>query len=160
MGQILLYGDEISIDADTSISIVAPSIAITGTTAIAGNASVIGTFGATGKVTFTNETDVTLANETVSDAAVKITGGVSIGKKLYTTGVATFATTTDATNTSSGSVIVKAYAELNGVKTAVQEATYTYQEPQQTPLTVKFMPPTTWETVYLFAWDGASFGNR
>ena len=57
-----------------------------------------------------------------------------------------------------GTTTVKAYAELNGVKTAVQEATYTYQEPQQTPLTVKFMPPTTWEKTYLYAWDGANLG--
>ncbi|MBQ5387759.1 MAG: starch-binding protein [Paludibacteraceae bacterium] len=57
-----------------------------------------------------------------------------------------------------GTVIVKAYAELNGVKSEVQEATYTYQEPQQTPLTVKFMPPTTWQKVYLYAWNGANLG--
>ena len=57
-----------------------------------------------------------------------------------------------------GTMTVKAYARLNGVDSEVQEATYTYQEPQQTPLTVKFMPPTTWETVYLYAWDGASLG--
>ena len=60
--------------------------------------------------------------------------------------------------TITGTVTVKAYAELNGVKSAVQEATYTYQEPQKTPLTVKFMPPTSWEKVYLYAWDGASLG--
>ena len=57
-----------------------------------------------------------------------------------------------------GTVTVKAYASLNGVDSEVQEATYTYQEPQQTPLTVKFMPPTTWEKVYLYAWNGASLG--
>ena len=57
-----------------------------------------------------------------------------------------------------GTVTVKAYAELNGIASAVQEATYTYQEPQRTPLTVKFLPPTEWETVYLYAWEGASLG--
>ena len=57
-----------------------------------------------------------------------------------------------------GTVTVKAYASLNGVDSEVQEATYTYQEPQQTPLTVKFLPPTTWETVYLYAWGGANLG--
>ena len=57
-----------------------------------------------------------------------------------------------------GTTTVKAYAELNGVKSAVQEATYTYQEPQKTPLTVKFLPPAEWETVYLYAWEGASLG--
>ena len=57
-----------------------------------------------------------------------------------------------------GTVTVKAYAELNGIASAVQEATYTYQEPQRTPLTVKFLPPAEWETVYLYAWEGASLG--
>ena len=57
-----------------------------------------------------------------------------------------------------GTVTVKAYATLNGINSEVQEATYTYQEPQKTPLTVKFMPPTTWETVYLYAWGGANLG--
>ena len=60
--------------------------------------------------------------------------------------------------TISGTVTVKAYATLNGANSEVQEATYTYQEPQQSPLTVKFMPPTEWDKVYLYAWDGASLG--
>ena len=71
----------------------------------------------------------------------------SATKKTYT-----------AAFTISGTVTVKAYATLNGVESEVQEATYTYQEPQQTPLTVKFLPPTTWETVYLYAWGGANLG--
>ena len=71
----------------------------------------------------------------------------SATKKTYT-----------AAFTISGTVTVKAYALLNGVESKVQEATYTYQEPQQTPLTVKFMPPATWETVYLYAWGGANLG--
>ena len=71
----------------------------------------------------------------------------SATKKTYT-----------AAFTISGTVTVKAYAQLNGAESEVQEATYTYQEPQQTPLTVKFLPPTTWETVYLYAWGGANLG--
>ncbi|MBQ2291465.1 MAG: starch-binding protein [Paludibacteraceae bacterium] len=71
----------------------------------------------------------------------------SATKKTYT-----------AAFTISGTVTVKAYAQLNGTESEVQEATYTYQEPQQTPLTVKFLPPTTWETVYLYAWGGANLG--
>ena len=71
----------------------------------------------------------------------------SATKKTYTTAF-----------TIDGTVTVKAYAELNGVRSAVQEATYTYQEPQKTPLTVKFLPPAEWETVYLYAWEGASLG--
>ena len=57
-----------------------------------------------------------------------------------------------------GTVTVKAYATLNGINSEVQEATYTYQEPQKTPLTVKFMPPATWETVYVYSWGGANLG--
>ena len=71
----------------------------------------------------------------------------SATKKTYT-----------AAFTISGTVTVKAYAVLNGVESAVQEATYTYQAPQQTPLTVKFLPPTTWNKVYLYTWDGANLG--
>ncbi len=71
----------------------------------------------------------------------------STTKKTYT-----------STFTINGTVTVKAYATLNGVNSEVQEATYTYQEPQQTPLTVKFMPPATWEKVYLYAWGGANVG--
>ena len=98
---------------------------------------------------------------TVEMSAVALSGKPTIYYTLDGSDPTTSATkkTYTAAFTISGTVTVKAYAELNGVKTAVQEAIYTYQEPQQTPLTVKFMPPTTWETVYLFAWDGASFGK-
>ena len=97
---------------------------------------------------------------TVEMSAVALSGKPTIYYTLDGSDPTTSATkkTYTAAFTISGTVTVKAYAELNGVKTAVQEAIYTYQEPQQTPLTVKFLPPTTWETVYLFAWDGASFG--
>ena len=52
-----------------------------------------------------------------------------------------------------GTTTVKAYATLNGVSSEVREVVYTYQAPQTTPLTVKFLPPTEWEKVYLYAWD-------
>ena len=52
-----------------------------------------------------------------------------------------------------GTTTVKAYATLNGVSSEVQEATYTYKAPQAKPITVKFLPPTTWNNVYLYAWD-------
>ena len=71
----------------------------------------------------------------------------STTKKQYTSAI-----------TISGIVTLKAYAEVNGLASDVHTYTYTYQEPQQTPLTVKFMPPTTWEKVYLYAWNGASLG--
>lgn len=52
-----------------------------------------------------------------------------------------------------GNVTLKAYAEVNGVQSEVKTYTYTYQEPQQTPLTVKFLPPAEWDKVYLHMWD-------
>ena len=58
-----------------------------------------------------------------------------------------------------GTVTLKAYAVVGNTETEVYTYTYTYQEPQATPLTLKFMPPTSWETVYLYAWDGASLGG-
>lgn len=61
--------------------------------------------------------------------------------------------------TVSGTVTLKAYAEVNGVQSEVVTCTYTYQPPQTTPLTVKFMPPTSWDKVYLYAWEGANLGS-
>ena len=97
---------------------------------------------------------------TVEMSAVALSGKPTIYYTLDGSDPTTSATKKTYTTsfTISGTVTVKAYAELNGVKTAVQEATYTYQEPQQTPLTVKFMPPATWEKVYLYAWGGANVG--
>lgn len=92
---------------------------------------------------------------TVEMSAVALSGKPTIYYTIDGTDPLTSATKKSYTAafTINGTVTVKAYAELNGVKSAVQEATYTYQEPQQTPLTVKFLPPATWEKVYLYAWD-------
>lgn len=99
-------------------------------------------------------------SHTVEMSAVALSGKPTIYYTLDGSDPTTSATKKTYTTsfTINGTVTVKAYAELNGVKSAVQEATYTYQEPQQTPLTVKFMPPATWENVYLYAWDGANLG--
>lgn len=99
-------------------------------------------------------------SHTVEMSAVALSGKPTIYYTLDGSDPTTSATKKTYTTsfTINGTVTVKAYAELNGVKSAVQEATYTYQEPQQTPLTVKFMPPATWEKVYLYAWDGANLG--
>ena len=96
-------------------------------------------------------------SHTVEMSAVALSGKPTIYYTLDGSDPTTSATQKTYTTsfTINGTVTVKAYAELNGVKSAVQEATYTYQEPQQTPLTVKFMPPATWEKVYLYAWDAA-----
>ena len=54
-----------------------------------------------------------------------------------------------------GTQTLKAYAKVGNAETEVQTHTYTYQAPQTTPLTVKFMPPTEWQKVYLYAWDAS-----
>lgn len=50
---------------------------------------------------------------------------------------------------------IKAVAILNGVASEVQTYTYTYKEPQTTPITVKFYRPAIWTKVYLWAWTKA-----
>ena len=99
-------------------------------------------------------------SHTVEMTAVALSGNPTIYYTLDGSDPTTSATKKTYTSsfTINGTVTVKAYAELNGVKSAVQEATYTYQAPQQTPLTVKFLPPTTWNKVYLYTWDGANLG--
>jgi hypothetical protein len=52
-----------------------------------------------------------------------------------------------------GNKTLKAYAVDGNKETEVQTHTYTYQAPQKTALVVKFMPPASWTTVYLYAWD-------
>ena len=55
---------------------------------------------------------------------------------------------------------IKAIAVLNGQQSEVMEATYTYKEPQTTPIVVRFSHDDTWTgDVYLFAWDGGSLGG-
>ncbi len=99
-------------------------------------------------------------SHTVEMTAVALSGNPTIYYTLDGSDPTTSATKKTYTSsfTINGTVTVKAYADLNGVKSAVQEATYTYQAPQQTPLTVKFLPPTTWNKVYLYTWDGANLG--
>ena len=95
------------------------------------------------------------ATHTVEMSAVALSGNPTIYYTLDGSDPTTSTTKKTYTGafTIEGTVTVKAYATLNGVASAVQEATYTYQEPQTSPLTVKFMPPTSWSKVYLYAWD-------
>ena len=92
---------------------------------------------------------------TVEMSAVALSGNPTIYYTIDGSDPTTSATKKTYTEafTIQGTVTVKAYATLNGTSSAVQTATYTYQAPQTTPLTVKFMPPTTWQKVYLYAWD-------
>ena len=92
---------------------------------------------------------------TVEMSAVALSGNPTIYYTTDGSDPTTSATkkTYSAPITITETTTVKAYATLNGGSSAVQTATYTYQAPQNTPLTVKFMPPTTWQKVYLYAWD-------
>ena len=63
--------------------------------------------------------------------------------------------------TVSATTTVKAIAVLNGQSSAVMEATYTYKEPQTTPIVVRFAHDDTWTgDVYIHTWgDGTSTGG-
>lgn len=52
----------------------------------------------------------------------------------------------------SGTVTLKAYAELNGDQSDLQTYTYTYLPPQEAPITICFKKPTDWEEAYLYTW--------
>lgn len=56
--------------------------------------------------------------------------------------------------TITGTTTVKAIAVLNGQSSAVMEETYTYKEPQTTPILLRFAPDKTWTGgVYVHIWD-------
>ena len=106
-------------------------------------------------LSMTPATTYKTATYTVEMSAVALSGNPTIYYTTDGTDPTTSATkkTYSAAITITGTTTVKAYATLNGGSSAVQTVTYTYQAPQATPLTVKFMPPTTWQKVYLYAWD-------
>lgn len=54
--------------------------------------------------------------------------------------------------TISGNVTLKAYAELNGAKSDVQTYIYTYEMPQEAPITISFLKPSNWSKAYLYTW--------
>lgn len=55
---------------------------------------------------------------------------------------------------------VKAYAALDKDRTPTYSATYTYKAPQQGAITVKFMKPAEWETLYIYAFTRVKVGNK
>lgn len=95
------------------------------------------------------------------------TKGVTITMQAVGAGNATIYYTLDGSNpktspakqTYSAPVTVKqtttlkAYAVSGTQETAVQTYTYTYKEPQTTPITVRFYKPASWSKVYLYAWS-------
>jgi hypothetical protein len=58
----------------------------------------------------------------------------------------------DGEITISGSVTLKAYAELNDKQSDVQTYTYTYVAPQKEPITISFLKPDAWSVAYLYTW--------
>ena len=57
---------------------------------------------------------------------------------------------------------VRAYAFDASTKERTQEysATYTYREPQQGAITVRFIQPEDWETLYLYAFTRVKVGSK
>lgn len=52
-----------------------------------------------------------------------------------------------------GTMTLKAYAESIYGKSAVQTHVYTYDPPQELPITIAFQKPDSWSNVYLYSWD-------
>ena len=55
---------------------------------------------------------------------------------------------------------VKAYAALEKDRTPTYSETYTYKAPQQGAMTVKFIKPEEWETLYIYAFTRVKVGNK
>ena len=57
--------------------------------------------------------------------------------------------------TISGTVTLKAYADVDGRQSDVETRVYTYLAPQEEPITVSFQKPSDWSSVYLYSWDNS-----
>ena len=60
--------------------------------------------------------------------------------------------TYNGTITISGNVTLKAYADVAGRQSEVQTNVYTYDPPQEVPITISFKKPSTWDKAYLYTW--------
>ena len=59
------------------------------------------------------------------------------------------------TITIEGTMTLKAYAESIYGKSAVQTHVYTYDPPQELPITIAFKNTAGWSNVYLYSWDSS-----
>ena len=55
----------------------------------------------------------------------------------------------------SGDVTIKAYADVAGRQSEVQTNVYTYDPPQELPITIAFKNTAGWSNVYLYSWDSS-----
>lgn len=55
---------------------------------------------------------------------------------------------------------VKAFAQNGATRTKTYTNTYTYKAPQQGAITVKFIKPTEWEDLYLYAFTRVKVGSQ
>lgn len=107
----------------------------------------------TPRVTLTPSQKFKTSTFTVTIEAAALTGTPAI---YYTTD-GSDPTTTSTRYTSAFTInattTVKAIAVLNGHSSPVMESTYTYKEPQTTPIVVRFAYDETWEgNVYVHTW--------
>ena len=66
----------------------------------------------------------------------------------------------EVTFTVNKTTTVKAYAALDKERTPTYSETYTYKAPQQGAITVKFIKPEEWETLYLYAFTRVKVGTK
>ena len=66
----------------------------------------------------------------------------------------------EVTFTVNKTTTVKAYAALDKERTYTYTETYTYKAPQQGAITVKFIKPEEWETLYLYAFTRVKVGTK
>lgn len=66
----------------------------------------------------------------------------------------------EVTFTVNQTTTVKAYAALDKERTPTYSETYIYKAPQQGAMTVKFIKPEEWETLYIYAFTRVKVGNK
>ena len=96
----------------------------------------------------------TTQNFTVTITAAALSGTPEIYYTTDGTDPTTSSTKYSNPFSISGTKTVKAIAVLNGKSSAVMSATYTYKEPQTTPIIVRFRKDNTWgsDVVYIHTW--------
>lgn len=108
----------------------------------------------TPRLTMTPAQKFKTKNFSVTIKADALSGTPAIYYTTDGTTPTTSSTKYSSTFSVTGTTTVKAIAVLNGKTSQVVEATYTYKEPQTTPIIVRFMKDNTWgsNVVYIHTW--------